>query len=245
MTETLTETLSGTKWMETPDPATGTDGFLDGVSCSDKSLCVAVGDVGSHDPNSRTTLVLSGSVYQPGYDLVGTDGGVFAFPVGQSSGYYGSLPGLGIHVDDIVGIIAAPDGGGYLLVAADGGVFAFGPQGSHLFQGSLLGEGVHVDDIVGIAATGDGGGYWLVSSDGKVYPFGDASAECPSCSDLPNIGVNVSNIVSIATTPDSHGYWLIGSDGGVFPFGDAVPFEGSLPGLGISVHNIVGAVQTG
>ena len=30
-----------------------------------------------------------------GYDLAGSDGGVFVFPTGQSSGFFGSLPGLG------------------------------------------------------------------------------------------------------------------------------------------------------
>src|ERR1700722_4658878 len=34
-----------------------------------------------------------------GYDLVGSDGGVFVF----HGGFYGSLPGLGIHVDNVVG----------------------------------------------------------------------------------------------------------------------------------------------
>ena len=31
-----------------------------------------------------------------GYDLVGSDGGVFVFPPGASGGFYGSLPGLGV-----------------------------------------------------------------------------------------------------------------------------------------------------
>ena len=29
----------------------------------------------------------------PGYDLAGSDGGVFVFPTGQSQGFFGSLPG--------------------------------------------------------------------------------------------------------------------------------------------------------
>jgi hypothetical protein len=36
---------------------------------------------------------------------------------------------------------------------------------------------------------------------------------------------------------------LIGSDGGVFAYGDA-PSLGSLPGLGVTVTNIVGGVPT-
>jgi hypothetical protein len=42
---------------------------------------------------------------------------------------------------------------------------------------------------------------------------------------------------------DGKGYVLIGADGGIFAFGDA-SFEGSLPGIGIHVTNIVGAVPT-
>jgi hypothetical protein len=55
--------------------------------------------------------------------------------------------------------------------------------------------------------------------------------------------VSVNNIVGIVVTPDSQGYNLIGSDGGVFSFGDAENL-GSLPGLGIHVNNVVGAVPT-
>jgi hypothetical protein len=57
-----------------------------------------------------------------GYDLVGSDGGVFAF----HGGFYGSLPGLGVHVDNVVGIAPAANYGGYYLVGSDGGVFSFG-----------------------------------------------------------------------------------------------------------------------
>jgi len=40
-----------------------------------------------------------------GYWLVGTDGGTFGF---GSAPYLGSLPGLNIHVSNIVGITATP-----------------------------------------------------------------------------------------------------------------------------------------
>ena len=71
----------------------------------------------------------------------------------------------------IVGIAAAPTGGGYWLVASDGGVFAFGDA---TFYGSM--GGAHLNaPIVGIAAAPNGGGYWLVASDGGVFGFGDAA----------------------------------------------------------------------
>jgi hypothetical protein len=49
--------------------------------------------------------------------------------------------------------------------------------------------------------------------------------------------------VGIVVSHDSQGYNLIGSDGGVFSFGDAINI-GSLPGLGVHVNNVVGAVPT-
>ena len=85
-----------------------------------------------------------------GYFLVGSDGGVFAFgdaPLRES------LPGLGIHMKDIVGIVPTADDKGYFLVGSDGGVFAFGDAG---FEDSLPGLGVHVNDIMGIAVNATG-----------------------------------------------------------------------------------------
>ena len=129
---------------------------------------------------------------------------------------------MNVHVNDIVGIVATPGGGGYFLVGKDGGVFTFG---NAPFFGSLPGIGVSVNDITGIASTPDGKGYYVVGANGAVYAFGDATSH----GSLPGLGVTVSNIVSIVPTPDGGGYWLIGSDGGVFAFGDATT-QGSLPG---------------
>jgi hypothetical protein len=53
----------------------------------------------------------------------------------------------------------------------------------------------------------------------------------------------VNNIAGITATPDGLGYWLVGSDGGVFALGDA-GFDGSLPGLGVKVNNIIGTAST-
>jgi parallel beta-helix repeat protein len=208
-----------------------------------------------------------------GYDLVGSDGGVFVFPTGQSAGFYGSLPGLGIHVNNIVGMTPAAGDLGYYLVGSDGGVFAFG---SAPYLGSLPGLGVHVSNIVGIIPTAGDTGYYLIGSDGGVFAFGNA----PFVGSLPGQGVHISNVVGIAVgpqdkgywlatstgqvyqfgtasnfgsvvapvtaisaTPDGGGYWLVGPDGGVFAFGNA-GYGGSLPGLGIHVGNIIGIVPS-
>ncbi|HEV2361211.1 MAG TPA: hypothetical protein VGS21_05880, partial [Acidimicrobiales bacterium] len=106
-----------------------------------------------------------------GYAIVGSDGGVFTF---GSVKFYGSLPGIGVKVSDIVGVVGSPAGNGYMLIGADGGAFSFG-HGSP-FKGSLPGEGIKVSDIVGINLTPDGQGYWMAGSNGNTYRFGDAAA---------------------------------------------------------------------
>ena len=132
--------------------------------------------------------------------------------------FYGSVPGLGLHLDDVVGIAATPDGGGYWLVGADGGVFAFGDA---IFHGSLLQQSIVADDVVGMAATPNGSGYWLAGADGGVFSFGSATF-------LGSMGGQVlaAPVVGIAAHATGRGYWLAGADGGVFAFGDA-PFESS------------------
>ena len=147
-----------------------------------------------------------------GVRMVGNDGGVFVFPVGQSAGFYGSLPGMNVHVSDIVGIVATPGGGGYFLVGKDGGVFTFG---NAPFFGSLPSIGVAVDNITGIASTPDGKGYYLVGSNGAVYAFGDAASD----GSLPGLGVSVSNIVSIVPTPTAGATGLSAPTAGCSPSG--------------------------
>jgi hypothetical protein len=48
--------------------------------------------------------------------MVGSDGGFFAF---GDAGFHGSLPGIGIHTEHVVGMVANPAGTGYLLVGWD------------------------------------------------------------------------------------------------------------------------------
>ncbi len=167
-----------------------------------------------------------------GYDLAGSDGGVFTF---GPAGFFGSLPGLGVHVDDVVGMAATDDDGGYWLVAADGGVFAFGDA---RFHGSLA--GTHLDaPVVGIAPTSDGGGYWLVAADGGVFSFGDARFH----GSLPGAGVRVRDVTGMAASADGGGYWLVAADGGVFTFGDAV-FAGSMADVHLT-GRMVGIAASG
>ena len=175
-----------------------------------------------------------------GYDMVGRDGGVFVFPLGRPNGYFGSLPGLGVTVDDVVGMVGTTDEKGYFLVGQDGGVFSFGDAP---FLGSLPGDGIHRTGIVGIAATPGDNGYWLVGSDGAVYAFGAAtyfgSVPLPS---PPTPSSAVSAIVGTAQRP---GYFVVTAGGAVYAFG-AAQYLGSLPALGVApARPMVGLVTTG
>ncbi|MGH9029746.1 MAG: hypothetical protein ACRDV4_09050 [Acidimicrobiales bacterium] len=152
-----------------------------------------------------------------GYWLAGSDGGIFCFGGAQ---YYGSVPGLGIHIGNIVGIAATPDGGGYWLVGSDGGVFSFGDA---KFFGSMGGQHLNAP-VVGMAATADGAGYRLVAADGGIFTFGDAQY-------FGSMGGRHLNapVVGMATDLATAGYWLIAADGGVFSFG--ATFFGSTGNL--------------
>lgn len=174
------------------------------------SETAAVGTSASVQPSLAPGVVASATT-ATGYDMVGADGGVFVF----GGGFYGSLPGLGIHVNNIVGIVPSYNYQGYFLVGSDGGVFSFGDT---TFEGSLPGLGVHPNlPIVGIVPTSDDRGYFLVGEDGGVFAFGDAVYE----GSLPGIGVVANDVSSIASTPDNHGYWVLQRGGQVTNFGSA------------------------
>ncbi|HXQ58958.1 MAG TPA: G1 family glutamic endopeptidase, partial [Acidimicrobiales bacterium] len=172
-----------------------------------------------------------------GYDMVGQDGGVFVFPIGQSGGFYGSLPGLGVHVKDIVGMVPSPDDKGYFLVGQDGGVFAFGDAP---YLGSLPGLGLRVQDIRGIVPTSDNRGYFLVGQDGGVFAFGDA----PFVGSLPGEGIHISDVIGIAATPSDQGYWVVAGNGTVYAFGNAHNF-GSATGTPSPVSGIASTPDGG
>jgi subtilase family serine protease len=165
-------------------------------------------------PADRYTYAL------PGYWMVASDGGIFAF---GHAGFFGSTGAL-VLTRPVVGMARTPDDRGYWLVASDGGIFAFGDAG---FFGSTGGQTL-TRPIVAITATPDGRGYWLVASDGGIFAFGDAGF-------FGSTGAIVLNkpITGMAATPDGKGYWLVASDGGIFAFGDAA-FHGSTGGIALN-----------
>jgi sugar lactone lactonase YvrE len=165
-----------------------------------------------------------------GYWFVAKDGGVFSY---GDAAFHGSVPGVGVHVTNVVGMAADPATGGYWVVGSDGGVYAFGAP----FDGSVPGLGQHLSNIVGIAATPDGGGYELVSATGAVYTFGDAKYQ-GGANTLAHLNAP---IVGIAVNSATGGYWLAGSDGGVYSYG--APFEGSAGGTTLN-KPVVGIAAT-
>ena len=169
------------------------------------------------------------AVSSHGYNLVGSDGGVFSY---GDAHFYGSTGGRGLS-QPVVGMSATPGGGGYWLVASDGGVFNYGNAG---FYGSMGGQRLNAP-IVGMAPTPDGKGYWLVASDGGVFGFGDA----PFYGSRGGQPVDGS-VVGIAADATGHGYWLVSSQGGVFSYGDA-GFYGSAGSLPLN-RPVVGIAAT-
>ncbi len=99
--------------------------------------------------------------------------------------FHGSLPGLHVHVSNIVGILPTGNGTGYVLVGNDGGAFVFGTGAG--YHGSLPGQGVHVSDVVGIELTPDQGGYWMAEARGAVHAFGDAPNIAPFGGTVPGV----------------------------------------------------------
>ena len=145
----------------------------------------------------------------PGYWLVASDGGVYAFGTAN----FGSLRGRPLN-RPIVGSAATTDGLGYWMVASDGGVFAFGNAPFHGSMGAVRLN----QPVVGMAADPATGGYWLVAADGGIFSF-----DAPFYGSTGAIRLN-QPVVGMVATPTGHGYWLVAADGGVFTFGDAKYF---------------------
>jgi hypothetical protein len=236
--DTETATVRGNGTYSTPTgftiPAGGTGTYQWDVSYSGDINNNPVSEINSPSERVTVSTSLSGGANLAalpsgtGYWIVHPDGGVFSY---GSAPFLGSVPGLGIHVSDIVGIAATPDGGGYWLVGSDGGVFTFGDAG---FFGSMGGNPLN-QPVVAIAATPSVGGYYLVARDGGVFTFGDAVF-------AGSMGGKPLNkpVVDMAADP-AGGYWLVASDGGVFTFGGA-PFLGSMGGTPL-VKPVVGVTS--
>jgi hypothetical protein len=151
-------------------------------------------------------------VHHPGYRFVAADGGIFSF---GGLHFDGSVPGVHVHTEGVVGMASDLETGGYWVASSDGAIFSFAAH----FYGSAAGH--LTAPVTGIAATDDYLGYWLVGPDGNVYSYGDAFDE----GRVVNVPAS-DPIVGIASNVQG-GYWLVGRDGDVYAFGGA-PSYGSL-----------------
>jgi hypothetical protein len=135
-----------------------------------------------------------------GYALVGSAGGLYAFPGGSVQ----RMP----SGSSVAAAMPAP--GGYRLVGTDGGVFAFGAR----FYGSAAGMALGAPIVAAVTDPATGG-YWLAGSDGGVLAFHAGYYGSASRVRL------AAPVVAMAATPTGRGYWLVARDGAVFAFGDA------------------------
>jgi trimeric autotransporter adhesin len=185
---------------------------------------------------ARTAAAVGGSVRMkaasssPGYWMVASDGGIFAF---GDARFFGSTGSITLN-QPIVGMASTPSGHGYWMVASDGGIFSFGDARFHGSTGSMRLN----RPIVGIAPTPSGNGYWMVASDGGIFSFGDARFHGSTGSITLN-----QPIVGMASTASGNGYWFVAADGGIFSFGDA-RFFGSTGSITLN-QPIVGMASTG
>jgi hypothetical protein len=196
-----------------------------GTQTSAPVSVVVVGSTGTSPPSS------GGNYYYalPGYLMVASDGGVFAF---GHAGFFGSAGNLSLSAP-VVGSALTPTAQGYWMVGASGQIFPFG-DAAYFGSGAQL---ALAHPMVGMAATPDGQGYWLVASDGGIFAYGDAGFY----GSTGNIVLN-RPIVGMAATPDGQGYWLVASDGGIFAYGDA-RFVGSTGSLTLN-KPVVGMAAT-
>ena len=165
----------------------------------------------------RVAQVATGRVPK-GYWITGRNGAVHAF--GEAA-FLGDASGAALS-SPLRGMAPTPTSRGYWLLGGDGGIFAFGDAAFHGSTGAIRLN----KPVVGMASTPTGRGYWLVASDGGIFAFGDARF----AGSTGALRLN-SPIVAMEPAHDGTGYWLIARDGGVFAF--RVPFQGSVPGLGL------------
>jgi hypothetical protein len=219
------ETLSDGTWSEIStvipsdgssppqvDLGLGLSGFVIGspISCSGGTCVLA----GSYETMADLEMgFLNWSPNISGYQLVASDGGLFAF----NAPFYGSMGGQHLNAP-IVGMAVVPDSGGYYEVASDGGIFSFNAP----FFGSMGGQHLN-KPVVGIAFDTLTGGYYEVASDGGIFAF-----NAPFYGSMGGQHLN-KPIVGIAFDPATGGYYEVASDGGIFAF--HAPFEGSTGGL--------------
>lgn len=161
----------------------------------------------------------------PGYWMVTSKGGVFAFRVPFEGAPKSPPP------SPIVGMAESGSGSGYWLATAAGGVYAFGVP----FHGGLL--SAPASPIVAIASDVKTGGYWLFSRNGHVYAFG---------APVYGQGTNPNGpVTAAAAAPDGRGYWLATSKGSVYGYGPDAVYRGGASNPSSPIVSIEADLQGG
>ena len=99
--------------------------------------------------------------------MVARDGGIFSF---GNAPFYGSLPGIGLHVTDVVGMAPTPTKKGYWIAERNGQVHAFGDAKS--FGNYAPKPEFSCDHPVAIFSNPQQQGYRLVLESGAAISFG-------------------------------------------------------------------------
>ena len=222
---------NGSSWSQagTPHPGglAGSTSFVNSVSCSSTSACVAVGATTQANGNgSALVMEWNGSGWAQNTtamvgassELSGTTCVVAAscWAVGDSSDTAGNTVTLAMS-----GTVPTQ---GYDEVATDGGLFTFGTAN---FYGSMGARPLN-KPIVGIASTPNGGGYWEVASDGGIFSFGNAHFY----GSLPGMSFPA-HAVALLPTATGKGYLIVTAGGRTVELGDAPQFgqvAGSVDG---------------
>jgi hypothetical protein len=166
------ETLANGTWSETPVilPSNATvpnDVFINSPHTDSSISCVAGtcafgGSYATGTSQTDREGFINTYSSLTGYQLVGSDGGIFAF----NAPFYGSM--VNQHLNrPIVGVAYDSTTGGYYEVASDGGIFAFHAP----FQGSTGGMSLN-KPVVGMTVDTATGGYYEVASDGGIFAYG-------------------------------------------------------------------------
>jgi hypothetical protein len=79
-------------------------------------------------------------------------------------------------------------------------------------------------------------GYWLTGGDGGIFAF-----NAPFFGSTGGMTL-AQPVVALSAARDGRGYYFVARDGGVFAYGSA-SFQGSVPGAGAHVTNVVGVAQ--
>jgi hypothetical protein len=223
----------------------GTAAFADSSGCY-MNVSPTAGRVGTQVTISGSTATCSISggslIFQDQHAAVGIPSSDPLLPTHGPFSYVFTIP-VSMPSGTPAAAAQGYDGGGPVAPGpADFAVFMGSPGAIVTFD--VTAAPVGWADYVSIAGTGSacngcyGTGYNIFRSDGYLSTF--AAPNAPG-----NVGtVDLSvPITGAAFTPDDAGYWMLGGDGGLFSFGDA-PYEGSLPGDGVPVRDIVGMAAT-